>query len=67
MLVGLAGVSLGFLVSWLLATLSPFPARVTPQLVVTALTVAMGAGILAGWLPAVRVSRLDVVEALRAE
>jgi putative ABC transport system permease protein len=63
----MAGITLGFLVSWLVAVLSPFPARVTPQLVVTALVVAVVAGLVAGWLPAVRVSRLDPVEALRAE
>jgi putative ABC transport system permease protein len=64
---GMAGITLGFLVSWLVAAFSPFPARVTPHLVVTALVVAVVAGLVAGWLPAVRVSRLDPVEALRAE
>jgi putative ABC transport system permease protein len=64
---GMTGIALGFLVSWLVAALSPFPARVTPQLVITALVVALAAGLVAGWLPAIRVSRLDPVEALRAE
>ena len=64
---GIAGILVGFLVSWLVAVLSPFPARVTPQLVGMALLVAMGSGLVAGWLPAIRVSRLDPVESLRAE
>ena len=64
---GLVGIAVGFGVSWLVAALSPFPARVTPQLVGMALLVATVAGLVAGWLPAIRVSRLDPVEALRAE
>jgi putative ABC transport system permease protein len=64
---GILGTALGFLVSLIVAAASPFPARVTPQLVVTALLVALGAGLVAGWLPAMRVARLDPVEALRAE
>jgi putative ABC transport system permease protein len=64
---GVAGVAVGWLVSALVAALSPFPAQVTPLLVGSALLVALVAGLVAGWLPAVRVSRLDPVEALRAE
>jgi putative ABC transport system permease protein len=64
---GLIGVALGFLASRAVGAWSPFPALVTPRLIVTAMAVAALSGIVAGWLPAVRASRLDPIEALREE
>ncbi|MBZ5639595.1 MAG: ABC transporter permease [Acidobacteriia bacterium] len=64
---GVVGVLLGWAASAAVEGLTPFPARVTPLLVLSGLAVSTLSGVLAGWLPAIRASRLDPVEALREE
>lgn len=64
---GLTGVALGWLAAFAVGAWSPFPAHVTVPLVATGLSVAALAGAAAGWLPAMRASRLDPIVALREE
>jgi putative ABC transport system permease protein len=64
---GVLGVLLGWAASKAVEGMSPFPARVTPGLVIAGLAVSTLSGVLAGWLPAARAARLDPVEALREE
>jgi putative ABC transport system permease protein len=64
---GVGGVLLGWTASKAVEGWTPFPARVTPGLVIAGLLVSTLSGVLAGWLPAARAARLDPVEALREE
>ncbi len=64
---GLVGVGLGFLASRAIGAFSPFPAQVTPGLILAALLVATLSGVAAGWLPAISAARLDPIVALREE
>jgi putative ABC transport system permease protein len=67
MLGGIAGVVGGWLLSLLVAQVTPLPARITTWSVVAALTVGAGTGILFGVYPASRAARLDPITALRAD
>ena len=64
---GVIGVVVGWLAALAVGHWSPFPARVTPVLVIAGLAVATLSGLLAGWLPAMRAARLDPIVALRDE
>jgi putative ABC transport system permease protein len=64
---GLMGLGLGALLAWLVAALSPLPARVTPWSIVVALALGASVGVLFGVYPASRASRLDPIDALRSE
>jgi putative ABC transport system permease protein len=65
---GLAGLGGGAGLALLLHALFPsLPAAVTPAHATIAIAVSLTIGLLAGIAPAMRASRLDPIEALRAE
>ena len=64
---GFLGLVLGALLAWLVTTLSPLPARVTPWSIGVALALGASVGVLFGVYPAARAARLDPIDALRSE
>ena len=64
---GLIGVGTGWVASMLTSRLSSMPTAVTADIVFMAISVSLGIGIFFGFYPAWSASRLDPIEALRAE
>lgn len=64
---GIVGMMVGGLISFLIATLSPLPAKVPLYSVLAALGMSILTGIAFGLYPAAKAARLDPVEALRYE
>ena len=64
---GMIGVALGASLTTLLAQVAGLTLTITIPYVVLGLAVSGIVGVVSGWYPAVRASRLDPVEALRAE
>ncbi|HUI55052.1 MAG TPA: ABC transporter permease [Bryobacteraceae bacterium] len=64
---GMIGVALGASFTMLLAMVAGLTLTITVQYVVMGLAVSGIVGVVSGWYPAVRASRLDPVVALRAE
>jgi putative ABC transport system permease protein len=64
---GMIGVALGASLTVLLARLADLTLTITVQYVVLGVAVSGIVGVVSGWYPAVRASRLDPVEALRSE
>ena len=64
---GLIGVALGASFTMILAKVANLTLTITLQYVVMGLAFSGIVGVISGWYPAVRASRLDPVEALRAE
>jgi putative ABC transport system permease protein len=64
---GILGVLVGMLIAKAVATFSPLPTLVRPELIAAGLLISVITGALAGVLPAIRASKLPPVEALRFE
>ncbi len=64
---GVIGVLAGWLFAWLVAAVSPLPARITGWSVAVALLLGAGVGVLFGVYPARRAAQLDPIAAMRQE
>jgi putative ABC transport system permease protein len=64
---GLVGLGLGASVSWVMAVKADWPTLLSPGVMAGTVLLAGLAGIVAGFYPALRASRLDPIDALRYE
>jgi putative ABC transport system permease protein len=64
---GIVGVTLGFMVARVIATVTPLPARLEVWSVVLGIGITAAVGLFFGAYPASRAARLDPIEALRRE
>lgn len=64
---GIIGVALGWGGSYLVRSMGTVPSVVTPDIVILAVVVSIGIGLFFGFYPAWQGSRLDPIQALRAE
>ncbi len=64
---GLAGAAIAVAAAAAASAAAPVPLAVEPRVLLFALFAAAGSGAAAGWYPARRATRLDIVDAIRAE
>ncbi len=64
---GLTGAALATGAAMAISTVAPVPLAVDPRVLLLALVAAAGSGAAAGWYPARRATRLNIVDAMRSE
>jgi ABC-type antimicrobial peptide transport system permease subunit len=64
---GAAGIVLGHFASWMVTRFLAWPTIVSPSAILAALGVCVAVGLIFGYYPAWKASRLDPIEALRYE
>ena len=64
---GIVGIVMGWLASYLISRMGLITTMVTADIVILAVSVAAGIGLFFGFYPAWNASRLNPIEALRAE
>jgi putative ABC transport system permease protein len=64
---GIVGTSLGFLLAWVISSVSPLPASVQAWSVALGIGITAVVGVVFGVYPAMRAARLDPIEALRRD
>ena len=64
---GIIGIICGWGISSILGRMGVMPTLVTPDIVILAVSVSVGIGLFFGFYPAWNASRLNPIEALRAE
>ena len=64
---GVVGTSMGFLLAWVISSVSPLPAAVQPWSVALGIGITAVVGVVFGVYPAMRAARLDPIEALRRD
>ena len=64
---GLAGILLGHFASWLVTRIFQWPTIISPTAILAAVGVCIAVGLVFGYYPAWKASRLDPIEALRYE
>jgi ABC-type antimicrobial peptide transport system permease subunit len=64
---GIIGIALGRLISWGVKVTLNWPVAVSVPAIVASVVVSATVGIVFGWYPAYKASRLDPIEALRYE
>jgi putative ABC transport system permease protein len=64
---GVVGTSLGFLLAWVISSVSPLPASVQPWSVALGIGITAIVGVVFGVYPAMRAAKLDPIEVLRRD